>query len=182
MTVPPHKETLLVCTCQRTMAIDGRRLAEALGAPHAFTIHTELCRGQTSTFADALAGGGPVHVACTQEAPLFREIAEEQTRGDVPLTFTNIRERAGWCKSDAVPKMAALLAEARHVSKPAGSTTLKSEGVCLVYGAGQTALDAAQRLAGRLSVTLLLADAAGVFPPSVAAVPVFTGRIRTAKG
>src|SRR5262245_61875796 len=184
MTATTPKEKMLVCNCQRTMAIDGSRLAEALGDGEALVVHTELCRSQAPEFEAAMAGGGSVHVACTQEAPLFREMAEVRGFGNISLKFTNIRERAGWCnaQSDALPKMAALLAEARHTSKPAGLISLRSEGVCLVYGDGQTALEAAQRLAGRLSVTLLLTSTADVLPPSVATVPIFKGRIKTAKG
>lgn len=165
------------------MEIDGSRLGRALetGAPP--NVHRELCRGEVQVFRDAVAAGGKVHVACTQEAPLFREIAEEMG-GRTELAFTNIRERAGWCASSAkaLPKMAALLAEARHAGKPAGTLTLKSDGTCLVYGAGQTALDAAHELAGRLSVTLLLRDASGTMPPSRSEVPITKGRIRRLSG
>jgi ferredoxin len=100
------------------------------------------------------------------------------------ITFTNIRERAGWCaaKANATPKMAALLAEAAHASRPASLTSLKSGGICLVYGRGQEALDVATELADRLSVTLLLCDPADALPPSIAPVPILKGRIRTARG
>src|SRR5690606_38138853 len=110
--------------------------------------------------------------------------AEDKGLGEVPMRFTNIRERAGWseAKSAALPKIAALLAEAGHISKPAGSITIKSEGVCLVYGARQTALEVAQDLGGRLSVSVLLTDAADVIPPSVVDVPIHCGRTRKATG
>lgn len=174
---------LLVCNCQGTMEIDGPRLAEVLGRSQPVKVHRELCRSELAQFEAALAEGR-VHVACTQEAPLFREVAEEKGHPDAALTFTNIRERAGWCqeKRGVLPKMAALLAGAAHESEPAGLITLKSEGVCLVYGAGQTALDAAQELAGRLSVSVLLSDARDVIPPPVSSVPVHRGRIRKASG
>ena len=109
MTAPARSQRLLVCNCQRTMEIDGRRLAEALGLPEALPVHTELCRSQMAAFEAGLTPGATVHVACTQEAPLFREVAAE--KGEADLAFTNIRERAGWCadKPAALPKMAALL-------------------------------------------------------------------------
>ena len=71
---------------------------------------------------------------------------------------------------------------ALSVSRPAGVTTLRSEGVCLVYGRGQAALDVAAELSGRLSVTALLSDPEGALPPGVVAVPIFKGRIRRATG
>ncbi|MCL4765228.1 MAG: 4Fe-4S dicluster domain-containing protein [Hyphomicrobiaceae bacterium] len=177
------KHKLLVCNCQRTMEVDGARLARTLGLEGPLAVHRELCRSESASFEAALAAG-PVHVACTQEAPLFRDIAEDKGLGDVPMRFTNIRERAGWCeaKPAALPKMAALLAEAAHEAEPAGLITLKSEGVCLVYGAGQAALDAAHELSPRLSVSVLLTDAADAIPPSVVDVPIHRGRIRRASG
>lgn len=176
-------QELLVCSCQRSIEIDGEKLAAALGQPNALRIHTELCRRDIGVFEGALAKGVPIHIACTQEAPLFKELAEEKNE-EARLTFTNIRERAGWCeaKASALPKMAALLAEAAYSAKPTGVTTLTSEGVCLVYGAGQVALDAAHLLADRLSVTVLLRDTADALPPDTVSVPIYKGRIRTASG
>jgi ferredoxin len=164
------------------MEIDGKRLAEALGSPEPLTVHTELCRSQVAAFEAGLAPGAALHVACTQEAPLFREVAAD--KDDTDLTFTNIRERAGWCadKAAALPKMAALLAEAALSPEPTGVTTLKSEGVCLVYGRGQAALDVAAELSDRLSVTVLLSDAEEALPPGIVSVPIYKGRIRKATG
>src|SRR5262245_22895683 len=142
---PASSQRLLVCNCQHTMEIDGARLADALGGTGPIAVHTELCRTQIGLFEESLRAGTALHVACTQEAPLFREVAAEKAAADAEpeLTFTNIRERAGWCsaKAAALPKIAALLAEAAHASRPTGVTTLKSGGVCLVYGRGQAALD-----------------------------------------
>jgi ferredoxin len=166
------------------MDIDGRRLADALGLPAPLAVHSELCRSQIVAFEESLAAGGTVHVACTQEAPLFREVAADRLLAEGDLRFTNIRERAGWCsaRSAALPKIAALLAEAAHAAKPTGVTTLKTAGVCLVYGAGQAALDVAAELADRLSVTVLLSDAEDALPPGIVSVPIYRGRIRTATG
>ena len=121
-------------------------------------------------------------VACTQEAPLFGELAEE--KGDQDIVFANIRERAGWsdAKKKALPKIAALLAEAAHSSKSTGTTPIVSQGVCLVYGAGQAAMDVAEQLAGRLNVSLMLTDASDLIPPSTVNVPIYKGQITAAKG
>lgn len=177
-------DRLLVCNCQRTMEIDGRKLAELLGRDAPLVVHTELCRGQIAAFEQALATGGPVQIACTQEEPLFREVAAEKGSGESELAFTNIREAAGWsdAKAASLPKMTALLAAARQQPTPTGLLTLESKGQCLVYGSGQAALDVATDLAGRLSVTALLIDAADTIPPAIAAFPISKGRIRAAKG
>ena len=84
---------VLVCDCERTMTLDAKRLAAALGADAPF-LHTHLCRSQVDAFKEAAAGGEPLLVCCTQEAPLFEEVAAET--GAVETAYVNIRERAGW--------------------------------------------------------------------------------------
>ena len=174
---------VMLCTCECTMEIDGAKLAKALGADGPVEVHDHLCRTQIDRFAEALKTGEPLLVACTQEAPLFRELTEEAGKETFPR-FVNIRERAGWAeaKGDATAKMAALLAEASVEIEPAGQITLKSDGVCLVYGSGQAAFDAARRLAGRLSVTLLLKDAGDLIPPGVVDMAIYSGTIAQATG
>lgn len=178
------RDTLLVCNCQRTMDIDGATLARGLGKEGGIAVHSELCRAGLSSFEDALKFHGTVHVACTQEAPLFREVAEAKADADVILRFTNIRENAGWseAKGAAIAKMAALIAEATHVNSPADSLTITSSGICLVYGPGDVALAAARQLAGRLSVSILLTDTSDALPPSVIEAPIARGRIKRATG
>ena len=79
------------------MEIDGAELGRIRGEATPVQVHTELCRSQIAAFEKAVAAGAPVHVACTQEAPLFREVAAEKG-SDAELRFTNIRETAGWCE------------------------------------------------------------------------------------
>lgn len=173
---------LLVCNCERTMEIDGKKLAACFGSQDELTVHSHLCRAQVESYAKALDEKQPLLVACTQEAPLFRELADE--KGEADVVFANIRERAGWSqgKGAAIPKIAALLAEGTYAAKPAGTVPVESKGVCLVYGAGEDALEVARQLAGRLSVSLLLTDAGDVMPPSVVDVPIYKGRIAKATG
>lgn len=179
-----EKTTLLVCNCQRSMEIDPDKLGNALAHGSALPVHTELCRAGLSNFEKAVAAGGTIHVACTQEAPLFREVADEKATTDTTLRFTNIRENAGWsdAKGAALPKIAALLAEAAQVVRPADSMSLNSDGICLIYGAADVALAAAARLKGRLDVNVLVTDAADAIPPSVVQAPIAKGTIKEAKG
>jgi ferredoxin len=174
---------VLVCNCEVSMALDGKALAKACGAEGGEEVHTQLCRAQIDSFRQALAAGAPLLVGCTQEAPLFEE-ARAEFGADTAVAYTNIRERAGWAKQGpaALPKIAALLAEAALDVPPTLSVSLASEGRCLVYGRGQEALDAARQLAPRLSVTLLLADAEDVIPPRVVDLPIFRGTIAKARG
>lgn len=173
---------LLVCDCAGTMSIDGAALGEALGGASPVKICSQLCRRELPVFEAALGAGPPPLVACTQEAPLFEEVAGEAGHGG--LRFVNIRERAGWSSTGAaaLPKMAALIKDAAFETQPTRLMSIASGGQCLVYGRGQAALDVAKQLAGRLSVSVLLLDAGDAMPLSVANVPVHTGKIRGAKG
>ncbi len=94
----------------------------------------QLCRAEVARFEAAL-GGSDVLVACTQEAPLFAERAEEAGhRGR--LDTVNIREQAGWSDEAkaATPKIAALIAAAAVPMPETLIVTYTSEGVTLVYG------------------------------------------------
>ncbi len=174
---------ILLCNCYKTMELNETTvdLKDRLAAP----MCTELCRGEMPVFEKALAGGEPLLVACTQEAPLFQEVAEEADAG-AEVTFANIREMAGWtAKGTRVsPKIQALLADAEHRTKvqPAPVKEIVSDGMCLVYGAGQAALDAAMELEESLSVTLVLSSTDDLLLPTVLPFPVFQGRLKTLTG
>ena len=111
---------VLVCNCEKTMQIDGKKLARALGEKEPLHVHSHLCRAEAPNYLDALKGDESLLVCCTQEAPLFRELASEKGKAD-QVRFTNIRERAGWSQegATAVAKMAALVAEAALEVRPA---------------------------------------------------------------
>ena len=184
----PTGNRVLLCNCRRTMQPDGEAIARALGHDQSLPVYAELCRADIATYEAALKANDRLVVACGQEAALFREVADART-GDSQdatpdLRFVDIRDRAGWCETPAAanPKMAALLADAVLDIQPAGMTTLTSHGVCLVYGAGQAAMDAATALADRLSVSLLLTNADDIVPPRQARLPVHIGRLRAVSG
>ena len=173
---------LLVCNCEKTMKLNAEALARAC-ASDAPVIHSHLCRSQLDRFEAALATGEELLVACTQEAPLFTEVAEEAGTARPPA-FVNIREQAGWCDAGQNPtaKIAALLKSASHRATPARLKSISSDGMCLVYGSGQAALETAQRLSVSLSVTLLLSDASGLELPQTMDLPLFRGTIRDIRG
>ena len=118
---------ILVCNCEKTMELDGAALGDALGVGD-LKVHTNLCRRDLSAFEREAAGEGELIIACTQEAPLFGEIIEEEGLQATPR-FVNIRERAGWSKDEAstTPKIAALIKEALHNAEPPRLRT------CLLY-------------------------------------------------
>jgi len=152
------------------------------GCTARITQANQLCGRELERFKQALADGAPVTVACTQEAPLFKEIAE--TIPQAQLTFVNIRETGGWSNDAAAagPKAAALIAAAGEDMPPISLVTLESHGVALIYGRDEIAVEAAQRLADRLDITVLLTMPGDVTPRRTNEFPVLKGTVRNARG
>ncbi len=181
-------QRLLVCDCDKTMPLEAEALEAACrkaGAEGELDLNTQLCRAQLDNFEQALQAGEPLLVACTQEAPLFGEVAGE-LESETPLAFVNVRETAGWSEegasANARAKIAALLAAGSVEAKPAPSVSFESKGICLVYGRDEQAMEAAKQLSGRLEVTVLLSEPGEIVPPPVMDVPIFRGTIVQAKG
>jgi ferredoxin len=174
--------TLIVCSCEDTMPLDLAALAKGCAGADIRTAR-HLCRTQTDIVAKLLAESPAITIACTQEAPLFEELAADHDYAG-ELVFANIRETGGWSKqaNAAGPKMAALLAAAAEPMPAMGFTTLTSKGVALVYGRDQTAIAVGQRLADHLDVTILLSRPAEIAPPRVMDTPVLKGTIAAATG
>src|SRR5437016_8308947 len=104
-------KTLKVCSCNRTVGIDAKALSAALKSSEPIVVHDQLCRRDAAAYQAAL-GESDVIVACTQEAALFSELAE-QAHASANLRFVNVREHGGWgARAEGTPKIAALLAMA----------------------------------------------------------------------
>ena len=172
-------KTLKVCSCNRTLALDAKALAEALKGGAPLTVHSELCRKDAGAFQAALGAGDDVIVACTQESTLFRELAAESAS---KISFVNIRELSGWSAEKSTPKMAALLAMAAlPEAEPAPAVEFKSSGQVLIVGPAAAALDWAERLAGQLEVSVLATDASGELPLE-RKFPVWSGSVAKLSG
>lgn len=172
---------LLVCNCEKSMPVDGKLIGNAITGEET-DVFTQLCRSQIGSFEKAISDDKRVCVGCTQEAPLFSEIAEAAGVGEP--TYFNIRELAGWSDqgSKAGPKMAALAALATRPFVPIRMKTIESDGLCLVVGRGQQAFETAELLNRTLSVTLLLEDAGDVVLPTKLDFPIYSGIVKLASG
>ena len=172
----------LVCNCEKTMPIDEKKLSKALGSDVG-QVNISLCRAQLSNFESAAQSGEDLIVACTQEAPLFHEVAAE-LGVDSNITFVNIRETAGWSKEadKASSKIAALLKNAEYQSAPARLKSIQSDGMCLIYGSGEAAFEAAKLMSEKLSVTLLLSNEDDFVLPTTGEIPIYRGDIISAQG
>ena len=175
------KRTIFVCSCEKTMPVDTPALESALEG--VIVSAHQLCGTELDRVRPALAAPGEVLIACTYQAPLFSEVAEEVGRNEPPL-FANIREAAGWSTSaqKAGPKMAAILAAAAEPMPPVQVTTLESKGVALIYGADDSAIDAGRKLAEQLDITVMLTPGTQAAPLINGEFPVFAGKVRNAKG
>ena len=166
------------------MPLDGAGLARGCAAQGSELRTAEhLCRSQLDRFLAALGEKRPITVACTQEAPLFTQEAEE-AGFTAALDFVNVREHAGWSDegADAGPKMAGLLASAA-VKLPAISlVSMTSEGIALILGREAVVLDAARALSDKLDITVLLTGEEAVTPARRVEFPVLRGRARAATG
>src|ERR1051326_6972654 len=110
-----EKRTILVCSCEDTMPLDADALARGCRGAQVKTGY-QLCRAELERFRAAAKTGDDIVVGCTQEAPLFSEVAGDRTGA---LSFANVRETAGW-SADA--GKAALFRPALPAS-PAGRLT-----------------------------------------------------------
>jgi ferredoxin len=169
---------ILICSCEDTIPLDGARVERACRGADVVR-GRQLCRAELDRVRDAAAGGQPIAVACTQEAPLFSEQGHETA-----MTFVNIRETAGWSKDakTAGPKIAALIAAAGEVMPDVPVVSLTSAGSTLLYGKDERVVEAARLLKDHLDVTVLVGKDDAILPPSTTEFPLLKGTIRTASG
>jgi ferredoxin len=173
---------ILICSCEDSMPLAGEAVRRVCKGTNVLE-GRQLCRAELDRFRKIAGTGEPIVVACTQEAPLFEEAAGE-IKDSGEITFVNIRETAGWSKDAkaSAPKMAALIAMAMEPAAETDFVPLTSDGVTLVYGKDEKAIDAAQLLKDHLDVTVLIKPPAAVEPPRATDFPVVKGNIRQAKG
>jgi ferredoxin len=172
---------LLICSYDDTMPLDADAVRR--GCRGEATSATQLCRAELDRFRAIAAKDTPLTVGCTQEAALFSETATEGGRAS-PIQFANIRESAGWSSeaAQAGPKMAALLAAAAEPTPAAPSLELNSNGVILICGRDETAVEAGNLLKEHLDVTVLIEPPAALVPPRISDFPVAKGKVRNAGG
>ena len=172
---------ILICSCEDTVPLDGEKVRRVC-RDSVVIEGRQFCRAELDRVRKAAAGGEPIVIACTQEAPLFNQIAEEGGL-DAP-TFVNIRETGGWAKDakKAGPKMAALIAATASPAPDISFVSLSSEGVTLLYGKDERVIEAAELLKEQLDVTVLIKSGSELAPRRVTEFPIVKGVIRAAKG
>ncbi len=174
---------IVICSCEDTMPLDVDAVKRGCRGADVSIAH-QLCRAELDKFRAAAAAGEPLIVGCTQEAPLFAEVAQERAGGGADIIYANIRETAGWSKDAAAagPKMAALLAAAAEPVPEIPFVTLHQRRRDPDLRSRRAAIEAANLLKDHLDVTVLIKPPADVAPPRVTDFPVVKGLIRAAKG
>ena len=171
------QKILKLCNCNGTIALDGEELARSLALDTPVPVCQALCRQEIYRFTGDLRGGADLIVSCTQEAPLFRELASEAGFSG-RLRFVNIRELAGWSEEgrQAQPKMAALLSLAGIPNPdPVPVVSYVSGGSLLIIGPTDAALAWADRMKEQLDVSVLLTTARSGELPAQHEFQVYSG-------
>ena len=178
--MPEPPKTILICSCEDTMRLDTTAVRRGCRKSEIAEFR-QLCRAELDHFRNAAKAEGPLIVGCTQEAPLFGDEAKGRSE---KMEFVNLRETAGWSVdgTKAGPKMAALLAAASEVTPAFPFVTLSSDGVILIYGRGEIAIEAGRLLADHLDVTIMITKPSQIMPPAITSFPIVQGTIRNAKG
>jgi ferredoxin len=169
---------LITCDCMGSQTIDAEAISNAIGIEVAKPC-TALCTTQIDTAVAALTQGDAVF-CCRQESRRFEALADEL--GVEAASTIDLRDRAGWSSdaADKVPKMSALAAEALLPAAPSKLLDVISEGLCLIIGAADVALEMAENLKEHLGVTVLLENPKDV--PDTRDFDVIVGKLRRASG
>jgi ferredoxin len=176
----PDRRVLLVCSCEGTMPLDEAALRR--GCRGAELVKGQaFCRAELERVRQLAATRAALTIACTQEAPLFREVGGESA---CDLAFFNLRESAGWSEeaARAGPKMAALAAAALVDMPAVPFTAIESGGAILIYGRDERAIEAGNLLKEALEVRVVLTQPGQLEPPRRTDFPIAKGTIRRASG
>jgi ferredoxin len=180
MNLEQPAKTILICSCEDTMRLDVAAIERGSGSSDIKSFR-HLCGAELDHFRGLAKAEGPLTVACTYQQSLFAEEAGERS---APVAFVNIRETAGWSTegAQAGPKMAALLAASAVQAPDSPLVTLASDGVILIYGRDEAAIEAGRLLSDHLDVTVMLREPGETISPLATPFPVVKGTIRNARG
>ena len=174
-----EKRTILVCSCEDTMPLDADAISRGCRGAQVKTAN-QLCRAEIERFRAAASRRRADHRRLHAGGAA---VLRSRGRARGAMSFVNVRETAGW--SDAAkagPKMAALLAVAAEPLPEIPFVSLESEGVALIYGRDERAIEAGKLLADHLDVTVLIARSKGLTPPRVTDFPGGAGHHQIGQG
>src|SRR6266496_3226113 len=147
---------VVICSCEDTMPLDAGAVRRGCRGKEVTTAR-QLCGSELDRF-QALAGReAALTIGCTQEAPLFSDVAAENGRTR-PISYANLREAAGWSSdgAEAGPKMAALLAAAAEPVPDVPLIDVESSDIILIYAPGEQAVEAGTLLDEHIGGTVMM--------------------------
>jgi len=171
------------------MPLDPKKISSGCNLKEPAEIYNSLCTDQINEVEKALKNcsdeNKPLLIACTHQAKLFSELAEENEK-EIPYLF-NIRENAGWSKSasKASSKISSIILDAsRMASSPeiTRSMEFNSVGRCLIYGQSDAVLNLANGLSEFLGVTAMITDIEQILPPKNSNFAISSGKITNLSG
>ena len=184
-----NETEIMICDCGKTMPLDAKKIGSGCNSEDDPKIFTALCTDQINYFEEALSTSSnnkkTLSIACTQQAKLFSDIAEENNH-ESPYFF-NIRETAGWSKTSqkASAKISSLILDASRMAnsnQTSKSLSFNSAGRCLVYGKSEAVLEVAEGLSEFLGVSALITDTDDIIPPKNSNFNILSGEIVNLNG
>jgi hypothetical protein len=92
------QRAIVVCSCEDTLPVDAQALHH--GCRNARLVTGRLfCRSELERFRELVATGAPITMGCTQEAPLFREVAAPAMSFHDPQLFNPKDQSVEYCGS-----------------------------------------------------------------------------------
>ena len=161
-----ERKTLKVCSCNRTIAIDAAALGAALKTGAPLSLHHQLCRKERARLQAALGEADDIVVGCTQEAPLFGELAAASSAASTAGCASSTSASRGLVGRGGRPRPedsgAARAGGAARTRSRCRAWAIKSGGSLLIIGPAEAALAWAERVcAAQLAVSVLVTAATG---------------------
>jgi len=179
-----QKRTLILCKCDSSMKLDSQMAKESVDADQ--VIETDyLCTKNVQVAEKVLSSEQETIIACQQQAKFFEELCSDtalEKNVNPKLTTIDIRDRGGWTDDvTAYAKQAALLSEVKLKNPLTPVREITSEGVCLILGNDESALEVATKLKDELAVTVLMdGDMDDLSPRDE--VNICSGKLKTVSG
>src|SRR3546814_12444382 len=93
------RRNLVICSCERTMPAYGESVTRGCNGVH-IEAGDHFCGAEMERMRTLFGGPDPVTIGCPQQAPLFRELADEHGfTGD--LSFATLPDAARWADDSA---------------------------------------------------------------------------------
>ena len=163
------------------MPLDADAIARGCRGAQVKTAN-QLCRAEIERFRAAAASGDAAHRRLHAGGAAVLRSRRRAQPARSPSSICARPPAGRRTPPQAGPKMAALLAAAAEPLPEIPFVSLDSEGVALIYGRDERAIEAGKLLADHLDVTVLIARPKGLTPPRVTDFPVVQGTIRIGQG